>query len=325
MKKILNVFLIAFCTLTVACNSPTLASYPIEINFAETNNSTIVSGKIEPNVKFGNLTLPTIRSKYNSYIANARIFRQEVIGSILCELGIEIISSEKATDGIILHTKSDLGLGSFACFQGRVSYSVIPYQSLVYELSSQDGSLTESSSSKDNTELISRFTSLLRSMQIEVGVVDVQRFNGVSYLENDVEKTVDCVKISAVYQIDGVGLRSDLRSIENGYDFYLQSGISAIYVQDKLAWLDISGIYEPNDADEITIISFDDAVRKAAERLNNLVLQEPIEIIEVQFCYLPQAITKNNPLLVNIRPTWCFRIGNDFWIYIDAISGQEML
>jgi len=118
MKKLLNVFLIAFCALLIACNKQTLSSYTIEMGFADMNDSNIVAGRIEPNVEFENLTLPATRSKYKSYIANARIFNLEVFGSILHEEDIEITSSEIVTNGIIYHTKSDLGLGSLACFQG---------------------------------------------------------------------------------------------------------------------------------------------------------------------------------------------------------------
>lgn len=330
MKQICRIllitFFIAFCVLFSACEKQASSDYTTEIDIIENDDSTVVFGKIEPNVYFDYLPLPTTKSVYKSFVAKARKFDSETLATFLLAENIKVTTQEKNSDEIIDHTVSDLGTGLLICVQGHVTYVVDSYQSLVSQLPSLKPNATELEKTASGSEFENRFISLLDNMQIEIGAINITHLEKVPFIsEDETENNVDCLSIEAVYQMDAVDIQNTVRFIENGYDSYLQSAISALYVNDQLAWLDISGIYEPIEAEELTIIPFSTAALEVAGRLNKLEQQNPIEIQDIQFCYLPHAIAKNDPLLVKLSPTWCFRVGSELWIYIDAISGQEVL
>lgn len=110
------------------------------------------------------------------------------------------------------------------------------------------------------------------------------------------------------------------------------SVIKMIVTRDGLQELYADGIYELQENNETfdCIYDFNQIIRKAETKFQDVMLDEPVKINRIELIYAPD-VTSVNPITYKLSPCWVFYAASssqskstDMFFYYSAITGEEL-
>ena len=110
------------------------------------------------------------------------------------------------------------------------------------------------------------------------------------------------------------------------------SVIKMIVTRDGLQELYADGIYELQENNETfdDIYDFNQIIKKAETKFQDVMLDEPIKINRIELIYAPDVISVN-PITYKLSPCWVFYAASssqskttDMFFYYSAITGEEL-
>ena len=105
-----------------------------------------------------------------------------------------------------------------------------------------------------------------------------------------------------------------------------------IVTRDGLQELYADGIYELQENNETfdCIYDFNQIIRKAETKFQDVMLDEPVKINRIELIYAPD-VTSVNPITYKLSPCWVFYAASssqskstDMFFYYSAITGEEL-
>ena len=191
----------------------------------------------------------------------------------------------------------------------------------------QELTRTVSQTNEENNNYYTRTYELMKKLDINIQIKNsYYALNDSSFLLTAIgTQWEECYYACAKILLNDIAIYDGTRLIENGFDYYIPCIAEVLYVDNQLAWLNISGIYDLVGQKIESVYPLSNAIITAADRLNKILHVQPISIQEIQLYYLPHVRIKNDPRMVEFRPTWCFSTDSGLCIYVDAVTGEEVL